>query len=181
MIGAAFTLIILNGFPEDQSTTDSGPLQISTGNIALQSTSAPVVGALAPEFQLQDIHGTTISLTDFEGRVILLNFWATWCGPCRLEMPLLEQHYQAYADDNLIILAINLGESLDEVGAFVDELGLTFPVLLDPGGHVSELYRIIGYPSTVLINTTGRVSTIHVGILSEAQLRDYLLLAGISL
>lgn len=179
LLGAALTLIILRGFPASPSQEESSNTESFSGE-ELQAEE-PVVGAFAPVFRLQDIDGINIDLHDFRGSVVLLNFWATWCGPCRLEMPLLENHYQEYGGSNFTVLAINLGEPLDEVGAFVDELGLTFPVLLDPEGEISQLYRVIGYPSSIVIDPEGRIAKIHVGIISETQLREYLRLAGLPL
>lgn len=185
LIGAAFALIVMMGFPEQEQPSRARPLatsggaviqaQLQTGAMALE------VGAQAPNFVLQDLNGLIFELADFKGNVILLNFWATWCGPCRLEMPMLEKQFQDFADQNFVILAINLEESFDEVQAYVEELGMTFPVLLDQDGSVSELYRIIGYPSSVLIDAAGKIQTIHIGILSETQLQDSLRSAGLQL
>ncbi len=179
LIGAALTLIFLLGFPSNPAQENSSTSELRSDEVI--EAMEPSVGALAPKFRLQDIHGSKIDLDDFRGSVVLLNFWATWCGPCRLEMPLLEDHYRDYGGEDFTILAVNLGESLNDVGAFVDEFGLTFPVLLDPMGEVSKLYRVIGYPSSVVIDPEGRIAKIHVGILSETQLGEYLRLAGLPL
>ena len=185
LIGAAIALIVLRGFPEVESPRIiSSPATSEAGAVGIQTTqsqSAPVVGAQAPDFILQDLNGRMFELNDLDGEVVLLNFWATWCGPCRVEMPLLETYFRDYSDQDFVILAINLGETMEEVQAFVDEIGMTFPVLLDNDGRISELYRILGYPSSVFIDSTGVIQTIHIGILSETQLQESLNQAGLSL
>ena len=185
LIGAAIALIVLRGFPEVESpTTMSSPERSEAGVVGIQtahSHSAPEVGAQAPNFIMQDLNGRMFELNDLDGEVVLLNFWATWCGPCRVEMPLLEAYFRDYSDQGFVILAIDLGETMEEVQAFVDELGMTFPVLLDNDGRISALYRILGYPSSVFIDSTGVIQAIHIGILSETQLQESLNLAGLSL
>lgn len=184
LIGAAITLIALAGFPQiPQSSFEPGSSLTTDAVVEIGEggTAAPAIGQIAPNFKLRDPHDRIYELKDFAGNIVLLNFWATWCAPCRLEMPLLEQHSHEFADENLVILAINLQESVAEVQEFVDEMGLSFPVLLDEDGHVSEQYRIIGYPSTFIIDSTGRIRTIHIGIITEPQLREYLGQVGITI
>ena len=104
---------------------------------------APLVGSLAPDFELATIDGGRLRLSDLRGRVVLVNFWATWCDPCRVEMPDL----QARADrwpDQLVVLGVDFDEPEEDVRRFGEELGLTFPLLLDPGAEVQELYRVVG-------------------------------------
>jgi peroxiredoxin len=185
LIGAAITLIILAGFPGEQSSQSDDVVSITTVDSsvdgAYSEASGPLIGEIAPDFTLHDIHGRTFNLNDYDGNIVLLNFWATWCGPCRLEMPLLEQYHQDLVEDDFVILAINLQESVTTVQDFVEEVGLSFPVLLDSDGHVVEQYRIIGYPSTILIDRDGRIQFIHIGIISEAQLHEYLGQVGLTL
>ena len=185
LIGAAITLIALAGFPREQPSSPEPDSLLATEDVVELGgevqTQAPKVGQFAPNFQLRDPHDHIYELKDFEGNIVLLNFWATWCGPCRLEMPLLEQYSQELADESFVILAVNLQESAITVQAFVDEIGLSFPVLLDEDGHVSEQYRIIGYPSTIIIDSSGRIRTIHIGIISEPQLHEYLGQVGLAI
>ncbi len=135
---------------------------------------APVVGAPAPDFTLTDLDGQTVTLSDLQGQVVLLNFWATWCGPCRLEMPLLQAAYTERQSQGFTILAIDLDDPVADVLDFRDALGLTFPVLLDPGTTVTDLYRVRGWPTSYFINRDGFVSRQHIGALSDGQLTDYL-------
>ncbi len=125
----------------------------------------PEVGYLAPDFALPDLAGQTVRLSDFRGkRAVFLNFWATWCPPCRAEMPTMERAYQAYGEKGLEILAISIDAGApDEVAAFMKELTLSFPALLDPRAEVSALYRIPGIPATVLIDREGVIRSVEIG------------------
>ena len=120
--------------------------------------------AFAPEFVLPSLDGRTVRLSGHQGKVILLNFWATWCPPCRAEMPSMERLYQAYRDRGLVILAISsdrMGRSVVE--PYVQERGLTFPVLLDPGAEVFSQYGVRGLPTSYLLDRQGRVFSADVG------------------
>jgi peroxiredoxin len=133
---------------------------------------APSIGSLAPDFELADLSGKFVRLSDLQGKPVLINFWATWCAPCRTEMPAFQRAYDQYGQE-FEILAVNFAEPEEAVQAFVDELEITFPVLLDPQAEVQGLYRVRGYPTTVLIDQTGVVQIYHVGYLSETQLQKY--------
>lgn len=121
----------------------------------------PTVGHQAPDFTAPDVHGRPVRLTDYRGkRAILLNFWATWCVPCRLEMPTMEQAYREYRSRGLEILAVSIDVGhLPVVGAtvtqFMEELNLTFPALLDPEMEVARRYRVFGIPVSFLIDREG--------------------------
>jgi peroxiredoxin len=119
---------------------------------------------VAPEFVLPDLGGTPIRLSDHRGNVVLLNFWATWCPPCRAEMPSMEKLYQVYRERGLIILAISndvSGRSVVE--RFVRERGLTFPVLLNPEGDVFAQYGVRGLPTSYVLDRKGRVVSGEIG------------------
>jgi peroxiredoxin len=94
-----------------------------------------------PDFTLSDPVGKKISLKDFRGKLVMLNFWATWCDPCREEMPGMERLYQEFKDQGFVILAINVKDRREDALKFIKELKLTYPVVFDPGGDVSVLYR----------------------------------------
>jgi thiol-disulfide isomerase/thioredoxin len=104
-----------------------------------------------------------VSLAGLRGQVVLVNFWATWCGPCRKEMPLLEQIHKKYAPLGFTLLGINVEEDTTHMEAFLGDVPVTFPVLLDPANQVSKLYDVAAMPSTVIIDRKGQVRYIHQG------------------
>ena len=115
-------------------------------------------GFPAPDFVLNDLDGRTHRLADYRGRVVFLNVWATWCPPCRMEMPSMERLYRRLRGEDFIMLAINEDEAgAEAVREFVSETGISFPVLLDPQGKVPERYGVTGYPETFVIDRDGRV------------------------
>jgi peroxiredoxin len=146
-----------------------------TGGAADNLASEPVKGALAPDFELTDLEGNQIRLSDLRGSPLLINFWATWCGPCRIEMPAIEARYQRYKDQGFRVLAVDFDEPADIVAEFRDELGLSFDILLDPGAKVQQLYRVRGYPSSYFVDRDGFITIVHIGLMTEGQLDDYLL------
>ena len=111
----------------------------------------------ALDFSLEDLNGNTVKLRDLKGKVVFLNFWATWCPPCRLEMPTMEELHQEFSGQGLVILAINYRESPDKVRSFVKQHGLTFTTLLDKEEKVFGLYRAWSLPTTYLINKNGEI------------------------
>lgn len=142
-----------------------------TGSV--QSPAVPAVNALAPGFTLQTVDGKPVSLSDLRGKNVLINFWATWCGPCRLEMPLLQAAQDNFAG-RLVVVAVNNDEPPDKVQAFIDELGLHLTVLLDPGTKIAELYRVRGYPTSLFLDPQGIIRYQHIGVLNKSTLDGYL-------
>ena len=120
------------------------------------------VGKPAPEFQLSDLGGHQVSLSQFRGKVVILDFWATWCGPCRLSMPVLEKLQQRYGN-RLVLLAINLQDEPDDVREYVQSRRITSTVLLDADGTVGRIYESNSIPMQVLIDRDGVVRNIQVG------------------
>jgi len=123
----------------------------------------PREGYLAPEWALQTLDGEEVTLSGLRGQVVILNFWATWCPPCRSEMPAVEEIHQTYRDQGLAVVAINVQQSEGQIQAFVDEMGLTFPVLPDRDGSVSKRYRVASLPTAFVIDRTGTIREIAVG------------------
>ncbi len=129
------------------------------------------VGKLAPDFQLQSLDGQMVSLGDFRGKAVLLNFWATWCGPCRFEMPFLQRVYEERSDQGLVILAVNIGESQSEVKEFMESFDLSFLTVLDTATEVARQYNIRGIPTTFFIDKDGVIQDLKIGsFTSEAEL-----------
>ena len=122
-----------------------------------------LVGSEAPDFALRSSLGENLRLSEYRGQVVMLNFWATWCGPCRQEMPLLEDIYGRYEPAGFSLLAINLDEENEDALDMASALGVTFPLLFDDEKTVSRLYDIRAMPMTVLIDRDGRVRHVHQG------------------
>ena len=112
---------------------------------------------LAPEFNLKDIDGKTHVLSDYKGKVVVLNFWATWCPPCRFEMPSMERAQSLTANDNVVFLGVNVGEDADTIFTFTADYPVTFPLLMDINSEVIERYSVVGLPTTYVIDTEGRI------------------------
>lgn len=138
----------------------------------------PVVGAMAPDFSLMTLTGEEIGLVDLRGKPVVINFWATWCAPCVIEMPILQKYYEIYKDE-IEVLAINADEPPVQVQKFIEGIEVTFPILLDPGAVLQDLYRIRGYPTTFFLDTKGIIRIQHIGLLKEEQIEGYLLEVGV--
>jgi peroxiredoxin len=117
----------------------------------------------APDFTLTDANGQSVTLSDLRGQVIMINFWASWCGPCRQEMPLLEQIHQRYEPLGFTLLGVNVEKNPADGQAFLKERPVSFPVLYDPENDISKLYDVVAMPSTVLIDRQGNVRYLHHG------------------
>ncbi len=111
--------------------------------------------APTPDFSLTDPEGKKISIKDFRGKTVFLNFWATWCEPCREEMPAMEKLYQEHKNNNFVVLAVNVKDRKQEALAFVKELKLTYPIVFDPNAEVASVYGAWGLPTTYLIGPKG--------------------------
>lgn len=140
------------------------------------------VGMRAPDFTLTEFTtGKPVSLSQFRGQPVLINFWATWCGPCRLEMPHLQAAYEQYRDKGFTVIAVDVkfDDGPEVVRAFIDELGLTFPVAKDETGTVEvDLFNVLGYPTSVFIDRDGIIQYVHRGPMTkdfvEKKLKDIL-------
>lgn len=133
----------------------------------------PYPGNVAPDFTATMLDGTSLTLSALRGQPVLINFWASWCPPCRRELPALQTAYDKYGSD-MGFIAVDVKESTQTVSDFVAQLGLTFPVALDPSGQISDLnYQVRGLPTTIFVDATGVVAYRHVGPLDEAQIDEY--------
>jgi peroxiredoxin len=120
-------------------------------------------GAWPPPFKGHTVSGQEVALSDLYGRVVLVNFWASWCAECRPEMPMFERLHQEFAAQGLTVLGINLREAASSIQRYAETLGLTFPLLLDPQGEITRSYGVIGLPSTFLIGRDGRPVALAIG------------------
>ena len=133
------------------------------------STSDLSIGSKAPDFELYDLEGTIHKLSDFKGTPVLLNFWATWCGPCRSEIPHLEGVYEEWKDKDLTFFAVNVGEGSSDVTSFMDYYGFNMPVLLDNAKTVSRKYGVSGIPTTYFIDEDGIIQNRIVGAFPDRE------------
>ena len=134
---------------------------------------APVVGHTAPDFELATPAGEIIRLSDYRGTPVIVNFWATWCGPCRAEFP----EFQEAAVDNagsLVIIGVNSTstDQAESIPTFLEEFGITFPIVLDEQGDVVDLYRVLGLPTTVFIDSNGVINEVFTGPLNKAYIES---------
>jgi len=130
---------------------------------ATAAVQATADAGVAPDFTLRSADGPNVRLQEQRGRVVMVNFWATWCGPCRQEMPHLNRLYGKYRDAGFTLLGVNIDDDQAKAVGLASRLGLQFPVLLDTDKKVSRLYDLSTMPSTVLIDRDGRVRHVHLG------------------
>jgi len=132
---------------------------------------SPLVGTGAPDFTLQDLHGHPVNLRQLRGKVVIVDFWATWCTPCRAEMPLLGQLQTEFANQGLVVLGLDVGEDAPTVAAFAQQQSLSFALLLGAEPGVSATYFVEAYPTTFVIDRQGRIAFRDLGGESSAKLR----------
>ena len=120
-------------------------------------------GMKPPEFSARTLEGSTLSPGGFKGKVLILNFWASWCAECRPEMPVLEQLHREFAPRGLAIVGVNAREGTEVIRRYARELALTFPLVLDPGGRINALYGVIGLPTTFVVGRDGRAVALAIG------------------
>jgi len=130
---------------------------------ATGSEPTAAVSNAAPDFQLQNLNGQSITLSDFKGKPVLINFWATWCQPCVFEMPFIQEIHDEWSDKGLMVLAINIGDSSSEVEQFLQNHNLSLPVLLDTSKAVAQTYSIRGIPTTFFIDKEGMIQEKIIG------------------
>jgi thiol-disulfide isomerase/thioredoxin len=181
-IAAAFLLLrdsddgasapTLSGAPSPGATA------IPEAGIGPRDDNPPIVGQPAPDFTLRDLDGEAVTLSDLRGRVVLVNFWATWCRPCKKELPVIQKVADEYPAD-LVVLAVNWQEDAGDARAYFEDNGLRLRVLLD-GGGVYDQYRLRGLPDSFFIARDGTLAAYQFGELSEKKLRERLAQAGLA-
>jgi thiol-disulfide isomerase/thioredoxin len=149
-------------------------LSVNTTSATAGKTSAPQAGFAAPDFTLKTPAGEEYTLSELKGSAVLVNLWATWCPPCRAEMPAIDKIYQEYKDQGFIVLAVNMTyqDEPANVAPFIQKYNLTFPVLLEETGNVGAAYQLRSLPSSYFINRAGIIQEVVIGgPMSEALLR----------
>ncbi|HWO93699.1 MAG TPA: redoxin domain-containing protein [Dehalococcoidia bacterium] len=157
-----------------EQRNDGAEVAGDTGIVESEPGAEADEGKPAPDFVLEAIEGGSVRLSDYGGRPVFVNFWATWCKPCRQEIPEMVEAFDRYAGEGLVIIAINVQESRDAAQGFVDEFGMDFPVGLDVRGDVAEAYRVLGLPTSFFIDRNGVIQAIHRGPLNADQMDDRL-------
>ena len=128
------------------------------------------VGDKAPDFELVDLDGNAHRLSDYRGEGVVLNFWGTWCPPCKKEFPAIERQYKSFENQGVNVLAINIAQSNLEVQNYMDEMGLTFPVVIDKTRSVMTTYNVTTLPATILVDENGVITKIITGEMTESQI-----------
>jgi peroxiredoxin len=164
VLAAIIGVLVVISQSGDGEETVLGPL----------TSDGPSIGEPAPDFVLEGTDGETVKLSDLQGQPVWINFWATWCPPCRGELPDIQKLFEEKGDAGLVVLAINFEELGDQAQDVFDELGLTMPVLLDSDGSIFEQYRLRGLPDSFFVDSDGILRDVQLGALTEAQMREKL-------
>lgn len=161
---------------EQQATIPPQPSPSQSENTAqTEGQQAPAKTNLMKDFdfELEDLQGNKVSLSDFKGKKVFLNFWATWCPPCKAEMPDIEKYYQETKGTDIVILAVNVGDDKNTVESFIRDKGYNFKVLLDTTGEVSQLYQVAGIPTSYFIDTEGYLDDGAEGAISLESMKEF--------
>lgn len=166
LLCAALLLSVLAGCERSPAKTEAGP--------AVKATAAalPAIGQTAPDFTLTGLDGRPVTLSALRGKVVVVNFWATWCPPCRQEMPSMELLHQELADEGLVILAINVEkQGRQNVASFFQTLEVTFPVVIDEEEAVQSLYGVSKFPESFIVGKDGVIADKIIGAIDWADPR----------
>jgi len=160
---------------EKKTTNQTEKTTETTEDIPGAKLSSLREGAEAPDFELNTLDGKTIKLSDYRGKKVILNFWATWCPPCKAEMPHMQNFYEEYNDQGVEILAVNLtnmDKGVEEVQKFVDDYGLTFTIPLDEEGDAGTTYQAFTIPTSYILDEKGVITKKIVGPMDENMMKD---------
>lgn len=144
-------------------------LLVAAIGMACTEPTCPQLDMPAPDFTLEDLTGTEVSLSDYLGHDVILNFWATWCGYCKKQLPYIEDVYERYSDSGLRVLAINAMEPYDRAASYIEEQGFTFPVLLDENGKVNQRYCVPALPAILFVDSKGIVKYGRYGAFNNVE------------
>ncbi len=180
----AFALALALGCAERTPATTPTPAATPTvtptfaSTLALSAFSSDMppleIGEPAPAFALHGLDGNEVSLAALDGKVVVLNFWASWCGPCRREMPDFQKAWEEHREQGVVFLGIAVDDTASEASRFAEQVGVTYPLALDTTGDVARAYRIRAVPSTYFIDREGRLATTLSGLANQGALRIFL-------
>lgn len=174
LIGIAIAGVVKNNIEKNEALET---MSVGTEIDFLATKEGLAPGETAPDFELKTLDGETVKLSDYQGKKVILNFWATWCPPCKAEMPLMENYYDKAQKENVEILAVNLtteDRGIDKVEAFVRANHLSFPIPMDKEGDVGSVYQAVTIPTSYIIDAQGRVQKKHIGPMDEKTMEDYI-------
>ena len=165
---ALFLWKTINAASGAGSLTPGAPTSVFVDNLPL------LIGKSAPDFTLTGLDSKSHQLKDYQGKLVVVNFWATWCVPCRLETPLLQKTYARLQNAGLVVIGVDQGEDVPTINKFVNEFNLTYPMLLDTDLAVTQAYGVVGLPTTFFIDSKGIVKAKQIGMLTDDSLQQYL-------
>jgi thiol-disulfide isomerase/thioredoxin len=171
LVGVIIAFFVYERSPIDSDMGENAPIFVERGSVSDNSS--------APNFSLRDISGKMVNLDNYIGKVIIINFWATWCVPCKEEMPFLEEFSKKNSED-IVMIGIDIGDNVEDVKDFINEFHITYPILLDETGIVATAYHIVGYPTTYFIDATGIIRGKYVGLSTQRVFQQYLLPLGLN-
>lgn len=160
--------------PNNTITNENSSSEKKLNDNFKSDTALRISKTKAMDFKLKDLNGKEVSLSDYKGKKVFLNFWATWCPPCKAEMPEMETLYQETKDSDLVILAVNLDEDKDTVQKFISSNKYNFPVLLDTDNIVASKYGVVSIPTSFFIDKEGNIADKHIGAMTIKDMKNYI-------
>jgi peroxiredoxin len=165
---------VLGASLASQAQAEQAPAEQASIEVGIQE------GQRAPDFELKDLEGRTIKLSDYRGQVVLVNFWATWCAHCRTEFPIIQDAYESNQEEGFVVLAVNVQDRRESVLAYTQELGLTFPALLDPLGRATGSYKARVLPTSYFVDQEGIIVLKKVGAIDRSIIDGVLAQTGVN-
>lgn len=165
LVGVIAAFLTYGRYTTTSGLDEKPPIFVERGSV---SDNSP-----APNFSLPDTSGNLVNLDDYRGKVVIINFWATWCVPCKEEMPILN-NFSLENSENIVVLGINVGDSMEEVKNFINEVKVTYPILIDLKGVVGITYHVIGYPTTYFVDAAGIIRGKYIGSITPRLIQQYL-------